>query len=342
MRFIFIFSIVLFLFTGRYNYLKANELELAFKKDTVFKGISTIKIKGYYTKILINRSDDKNIRMHAVLKADSPEGYVVETCHEDNVLEISVNTPGEVWSSHSGKLIFYVPDSIDLDIETTSGYCTINEVNCGLINVTTKSGKIKIIKSSAEFNVISSSGEIYLDELKGNLTVSSKFADISAYRIRGDVTANTSSGTVLLNNVTGKVKTETTIGKQDMDNIRGEIFAKSMSGSINISMAVGKIRILGYSGDVELYQVTGILDVSTTRGNQTGIKVKLTGDSRFASTVGKVRIKLDMPKDSITYQLKSEKAFVFALGKSKKKKLIVGNGNILVQGNSTTGSQLFY
>jgi hypothetical protein len=127
-----------------------------------------------------------------------------------------------------------------------------------------------------------------------------------------------------------------------MDNIKGNILAKSLSGSVKISVSEGAIKVQGSSGDVQLFQTAGVLDIKTTKGNQSGTRVSLSGNSKFSSTEGKIKMRFNMPKGSLKYQLLSEKAYIFALGKSKKKKLNIGDGSILVESSSTTGAQSYY
>jgi len=324
------------------NSLKADELVLAFEKDTIFNSISTIKVKSYYSKVLINKSSKKSVKLKAILKSTNPEGYSVVTKITNEVLEVWVNFPKESWSSHTGELVFCVPDSVNINIVSTSGYCTVNEVNARTINVVTKSGKININKCSGNLSLASTTGNINIDEIEGDANIKTKSADLSVYRVKGNVISYSSSGVLRLNDITGKVKTVSTSGKQEMDNIKGDILAKSMSGSIKISVAEGAIKILGSSGDVLLFQTTGVIDIKTTKGNQSGTRINLSGNSRFTSTEGKIKIRFDMPKGSLTYKLVSEKSYIFALGKSKKKKLNIGEGSVLVESSSTTGAQSYY
>jgi len=335
------FALVLF-FVTIVSSLKADELSVAFEKDTIFNNISTIRVKGYYSKVLVERSNEKSVRLRTILKSTKPEGYSVVTKVINKVLEVEVSYPQESWSSHTGELVFNVPDSIKIDIENTSGYCTINEVNAKTINVNTKSGKINVNKCKGNLIISSSSGNINVDELVGSANVKTKSADLSIYRVTGSVISYSSSGMLRLDNITGNVKTASTSGKQEMDNIKGDILAKSMSGSIKVSVSDGAIKILGSSGDVQLFQTTGVLDIKTTKGNQSGTRINLSGNSKFTSTEGKIKMRFDMPKGSLKYQLLSEKAYIFALGKSKKKKLNIGDGNVLVESSSTTGAQSYY
>ena len=343
MNFHFIRSFVLVLFfTTLVGSLKADELSVAFESDTIFNNISTIRVKGFYSKVFVAKSNENRVRLRATLKSTKPEGYSIVTKITDKVLEVLVSYPHESWSSHTGELVFYVPDSINIDIENTSGYCTINEVNAKAINVVTKSGKININKCTGDYILSSATGNINVDEVKGSANVKTKSADLSIYRVTGNVISYSSSGMLRLDNITGDVKTASTSGKQEMDNIKGDILAKSMSGAIKISVSDGAIRIQGSSGDVQLFQTTGVLDIKTTKGNQSGSRINLSGNSKFTSSEGKIKMRFDMPNGSITYQLVSEKAFIFALGKSKKKKLNIGEGSILVESSSTTGAQSYY
>ncbi len=335
------FVLVLFLTTLVWS-TKADELLVAFEKDITFNNISTIRVKGYYSKVFVEKSNDKSVRMRALLKSTKPEGYSVETKITNDVLEVIVNYPKESWSSHTGELVFAVPDSIELVVENSSGYCTINEVDAKIINIVTKSGKINVNKCSGNLVLSSTTGNIYIDEVVGSANVKTQSSNLSIYRVRGDVISSSSSGILRLNNITGDVKTSSTSGKQEMDKINGDILAKSMSGSIKISVSEGAIKIQNSSGDVQLFQTTGVLDVKTTKGNQSGTRINLSGNSKFTSTEGKIKIKFDMSKGLLKYQLVSEKAFIFALGKSKKKKLNIGDGDILVQSSSTTGAQSYY
>ncbi len=343
MRNTFIHSIILLLFfISANNLIKADELSLAFDKDMVFNDISTIRVKSYYSKVLIKRTNGESVRLRAILKSNKPDGYSVETKITNRVLEVWVNFPQESWSSHTGELVFFVPDSVNINVVSTSGYCTVNEVNAHVINVVTKSGKIKVNKCSGSLILLSSTGNINIDEIEGDANIKTKSAALSVYHVKGDVISYSSSGMLSLNDIIGKVKTSSTSGKQEMDNIKGDILAKSMSGLIKISVSEGAIKILGSAGDVQLFQTNGILDIKTTKGNQSGTRINLSGNSRFTSTEGKIKIRFNMPKETITYQLVSEKAYLYALGKSKKKKLNMGKGSILVEGNSTTGAQLYY
>jgi len=337
---LFAFVTVFILLSG--NSLKSQDIAIVLQKDTVIENVSTVKVSGYYSKIQINRSNNANVILQAVLKASDPEGYNVQTVISNNILDIKVVFPNEGWNSHAGELTLYIPDSVKVDVQTTSGYCTVYDISPGELNISTKSGKININKCKGNVLISTASGSVHLDEMEGKVNVKTKSGNIYILRALGDVTTRTTLGSTHLENITGNINSESTSGKQDMDNIKGDIVARAISGPVKISLADGTIRIFGGTGDVQLFQTTGILDIKTTRGNQSGTRISLTGNSRFTSTEGKIKMRFNMPKDLITYQLTSERAFVFALGKSKKKKLNIGKGKILVEANSTTGAQAFY
>ncbi len=337
---LFAFAAILIFLTG--NSIQSQDLAVVLEKDTLFENILTVKVLGHYSKILVSKSNNRSVELQAVLKASDPEGYDIQTITTNNVLEISVIFPKEGWSSHAGELSLKIPDSVKVDVQTTSGYCTVYDISPGKLNISTKSGKININKCKGDVLLATASGSIHLDEMDGNVNVKTKTGNIYILRTLGDVVTHTTLGNTHLENITGNINSESTSGKQTMDNVKGDIVAKAISGPVKISLAKGTISISGGTGDVQLFQTTGVLDVKTTRGNQSGTRISLTGDSRFTSTEGKIKMRFSMPKNLITYQLTSERAFVFALGKSKKKKLSIGKGKILVEASSTTGAQAFY
>ena len=321
--------------------LSGQDLSVVYRKDTVFNNITTLKVRGAYCKVLVTRGQDRSVRLHSLLEADSSERCSLTTEIINRVLVVRVDIPEGKWEKYAGKLVFHVPDSVKIDVENTSGDFVINEVNAKNINVVTKTGNITVNKCDGNVIISTISGEVFTDELTGNINVRSKSSDVNLYRIKGAVSVNTSYGNIHIDDVHGNLKTAGTSGVQKIENVKGDILAKSMSGNVKISKAEGKISVLGASGDVDLFQTTGILEIKTTKGDQTGTRINLTGDSRFISTEGKVRMRFIMPDDALTYQLVSDNAFVFALGKSKKKKLSVGKGSILVEAYSTTGALSF-
>ena len=333
-------SLLIILFTP-YS-LKAQDLSVVFEKDTAFENITTVKILGYYSKIKISKSADKKVKLHAVLKALNPDGYSINAITKNRVLELRVNFPQEGWSSHAGELTLRIPDSVNIDIQTTSGNCTIYDIAAEKINFSTKSGKITINECSGDMLLATSSGDVFLDEITGNVNIKTKTGDIQILRTKGDIITHTTLGSTSLRDITGNIKTESTSGRQDMEGIKGDIFSRSMSGIVKISTAEGDIKILGSTGDVQLFQTTGVLNIKTTRGNQSGTRINLTGNSNFTSTEGKIKMRFTTPKDKLSYQLMSEKGYVFALGKSKKKKLNIGKGDILITAETKTGAQSFY
>lgn len=321
---------------------EAQELPVAFKTDTVFENISTVKVLGYFSKVNVKKSRDNKLRLEAILRAQDQKGYGIKPTITNRVLELRVLYPQDGWTSHIGELTLYLPDSVNIDIQTTSGYCNVYNISPRKMNISTKSGKININECNSNVLLASVSGDIFVDELTGSLNIKTKTGDIRILRATGDVTTHTTLGATRMATVNGNIKTESTSGKQEISDVTGDILANSVSGLIKISDAKGMIRVLGSKGDVQLYQTTGVLDIKTSKGNQTGTKITLTGNSKFTSTEGKIKMRFNKPENGIKYQLISEKGYLFAMGKSKKKKLTIGKGEILVEASSTTGTQSFF
>jgi hypothetical protein len=322
--------------------LNAAELTTVFSTDTVFKNISLVKVKGYYAKVAIKQSSDEDVYLNGILKSDKAEGYSISTKITNTALEVWVTYPQSGWSSHTGELQFSVPETVKIQVENTSGYCTASELNLQELKFATKSGKITAKQITGLLDLQSASANIHVDQVKGNVHLKTKSGQTYINEVQGEVAVYSTSGLININKIKGSIKTESTSGKQEMEDCDGDILVKSNSGAIKISMAKGTIQVMGSSGDVQLFQTTGILQINTSKGNQTGSRIVLSGNSSFTSTEGKIKMRFDMPKEALSYQLVSENNFLFALGKSKKKKLNIGNGSIVVTGSSTTGSQSYY
>ena len=337
-------SIIIFalLLSIAFTQTKAQSLPIVFRKDTVFENISTIKVLGYDCKINIKKAYNNKLRAKFLLRAQSPKGYGLKSTITNKALELRVIYPQDEQTLHTGELTIYIPDTINVDIQTTSGYCTVYEIAPKKLNISTRSGKVSINNCKTDLLLATVSGDIFLDEIDGNVNVKTKTGEIRILRIKGNVVTHTTLGDTSIETVKGNVDTESTSGKQYLRQITGNILANSVSGLIKISDTKGMIRILGAEGDVQLFRTTGMLDIKTSKGNQTGTKICLTENSKFTSTEGKIKMRFCEPKEGITFQLVSQKGYLFAMGKSKKKKLTIGKGDILVEATSTTGTQTFF
>ncbi len=189
---LFAFIAIFTLLTG--SSLMSQELAVVLKKDTVFENVPTVKVTGYYSKILINKSDDNRIKLRAVLKASDPEGYDIRTTEFDDVLEIKVVFPGKGWGSHAGELTLSIPESVTIDVQSTSGYCTVYDISPAKLNISTKSGKININKCKGEVTLATTSGSIHLDEIEGDVDINTKTGDIYILRTLGNVVTHTTRG----------------------------------------------------------------------------------------------------------------------------------------------------
>jgi len=337
-------SIIIFalLLTIAFTQTNAQTLPIVFRKDIEFKNISSVKIMGYFCKVNIKKAHNKKLRAKVLLRAVKNEGYTLKSILTNNKLELKVIYPEKINTSHDGELTLYIPDSINIDIQTTSGDCTVYEIAPKKMSITTKSGKININKCKADQLLTTSTGNIFIDEAEGSVNVKSRTGEIQILRTKGNITTHTALGLTRIDTAIGNIKSESTSGRQNMTNIYGDITASTLSGLIKISDSNGEIQIHGAKGDVLLFRTTGILDIKTSEGNQTGNKITLTGNSKFTSTEGKIKMKFSEPKEGIAFQLVSQKGYLFAMGKSKKKKLTIGEGDILVEATSTTGTQTFF
>lgn len=320
----------------------SQDLKLACQANATFDNIKSITVKGLFAKVNITGHQQNNVILNGTLKAIKPEGYTIKHQITGDALEVFIEIPQTTASSHTGEVQLTIPDNIPVSIENTSGYATIENINTTSLNITSKSGKINITNSNATMALHTVTGAIKVDQAKGNVTTKSKSGEQYLQNITGNVKAVTNSGQLNIKAVTGITTAESTSGNQEYENIKGDITTKASSGGIKISIAESNILITAANGDVQLFQTNGTLNINTTKGNISGTRIKLAAASTLTSTEGKIKMKFDMPKDQLAFELQSTNSFLFAQGKSKKKKLKIGNGPILLTGISTTGSQSYY
>ena len=108
-----------------------------------------------------------------------------------------------------------------------------------------------------------------------------------------------------------------------------------------MSIAKGNIVCRSFDGDIKLFNTEGAYQVQSSTGNITGTRVKFSASSTFNSTEGNIKIQTDT-KSNLAYVLKSDNSYLRAIGKSKKKSLKIGKGDIVITGTSTSGSQAYY
>ncbi|MBR8535988.1 DUF4097 family beta strand repeat protein [Carboxylicivirga sediminis] len=305
-----------------------------------FDNITSVSVIGEFCKVDI-KEGAKLVVTAELQAAKEMEGYAVMCSEEAGVLKVEVQKPASGWTSHSGFVNLVVPAGIKLDVQTTSGYISLEGLSGADVLAQSKSGKIQANNIKANLTLKTSSASVKAENITGQLNISTKGGAHVARNVEGAVSLYSSSGEMIIENINGALKTESTDGAQTIKEVKGDVYLKTKSGAMKLSNAEGKIGSLSVSGTLNLFDVTGVFNLVATKGSIIGSRVKLTESSSFNTTEGKIKMKFINPQEQFTFACQSEHAYIVAYGKSKKKKLKMGEGPIVITAISTTGAMNF-
>ena len=319
----------------------AQDLQVVASANEHFENITSVYVSGEFCKINIISGDA--IYVKGELKATKQlEGYAIAFSEEAGELKVNVQKPKSGWTTHSGIVDITLPDGVNLNVVTSSGYITLNGISSSIISAQSKSGKIIADNLEGKVTLKAKSASVKVNTIKGQLSMSTKGGAQVARNIDGAASFYSGSGALLIENIKGALKTETTDGAQTIKEVDGEIYLKTMSGAMKLSNASGNVKSLSAAGTLNLFDVTGVFNLVSTKGAIIGTRVKLSESSSFQTTEGKIKLKMLNSKESLSFVCESEHAYIVAFGKSKKKKLKTGSGAIVVTSVSTTGAQSYY
>jgi DUF4097 and DUF4098 domain-containing protein YvlB len=208
------------------------------------------------------------------------------------------------------------------------------------LNLVTSSGNIAVDRVSTDtIRLKSSSGKISARDLKGRIDITSSSGSQDIQRCKGPLNVISTSGRIVLINVVGTVSVESSSGGQTYENISGDIKARSTSGRQSYEAMAGDITAEASSGSITVNEQAGALDLRATSGKLEGHTVKLSGDSSFETTSGRIRFEFENDIEDFSFDLQSRSGMLL-IGESRVKgTLKLGSGPIKITGKSSSGSQ---
>lgn len=312
------------------------------KVDTLFESVSNLKVNGSFAQVILVNSENSTLGLKGTLTANEKvAGFTLSHKLVAGTLEITINYPSNNWVSHSGEITITVPKGISVDIVNSSGYVDLSGISDLKLTALTTSGKIKLIDAKGDYALRSTSGDITIQKCVGALTVTSSSGKIIMNNTDGPLNITNLSGDITITSHQGSIVTESTSGKQILESINGDVTAKSASALIKISKTTGNLNLKSFSGTISLFDTKGIIYSDSGAGDQTGAQITLNGNSKFISTEGSIKMRITNITSEVSFKLLSEDGFIQARGQSKKKKLNLGKGPLLIESFTTTGGQVF-
>jgi hypothetical protein len=209
--------------------------------------------------------------------------------------------------------------------------------------------------------VKTSSGQINLRNVSGNIDSHSDFGNQLLENIQGDTKLNSSSGSLTIRNLKGKLDMKTAFGNQKLDSIVGNVTSQCSSGNVvikrlkgnaNINSSFGRQQLENVEGDIfstagsgniEVTDVKGKLELRADFGNIIGRDVMLSASSEFRSSSGNIRVNLLNAMKDLHFDLQASSGHINVTKENYNSKsdgkLSMGEGSIIIKGNSSFGNQ---
>lgn len=307
-----------------------------------YAGIKVINVDAVFCKVEVTKSPDAQVYFQGKLLSDKDDaGYQLLHEKTDSVYTITVKHPAQGWTSHSGQILLYIPEGVEVNVKCTTGSFKVSGLSQAKVNVVTQAGSLEATNNIGTISLETVTGITKVSNHQGKLFTKSKAGGHFINDVTGDLSVNTTEGEINVNKVKGNVTTESTTGYHVIGLVEGTVNAKAVNGYIKISEIVGNIKVITFAGNIKLFNTKGLVTLNSTAGEQVGTRIQLTGNSVFKSTEGKIRMQLDNKTDEVTFMCKSTNSFIQVRGTSKKKSLKLGKGKIIVTSESTTGGQVY-
>lgn len=314
---------------------------------TVFetqKDIATeqVKIDSRFCRVNIigGQQTVLNGKLEAMVDHDD---YNIEVTEAGGVTTVVVVTPKEALSTFSGELTITVGEGKDVEVISTTGYVTVKGVTNSKVKVRTGQGKVVVSDTNCEVDIETKNGTLTATNMKGNVKLGSTRGAITLENIEGTLGVDAMDGALVANNLKGNITIATTAGTQTYTNVEGNMSLKASTGAIKVSKFKGELSVKTLAATLNLFEVEAVMHVELGgKGQIVGTKgIKLTGSSDFTTNEGKIQ--LTFMNKELAFELTTEesKSAIICRGKNKKKKLFVGEGDIVVKGHTRTGGQVY-
>ncbi|MBT3273041.1 MAG: DUF4097 family beta strand repeat protein [Spirochaetales bacterium] len=277
------------------------------EEELAFNGIEKLIVDGSFFEVEVaGHSKDSVDTEVSIPERIRRSGVTVSRVKTGSVLEVKVEgrkRKSGFLSFEQPSITISVPFDTELEITTSSGSLSVDEVSGDSINLSATSGRISISECETDLNAASTSGRLMVVSSMGPKMLSSTSGNIETKDSDGDIEA------------------ESTSGKQTYDNIIGSINARSTSGKMSIADS------------------RGIIELRSSSGNLKGEGVAVTGNSSFHTSSGSIDINFTNDLDEFTMDLESSSGKINAGRTSAKGSVVTGSGAIMIRGESSSGRQ---
>jgi len=298
-----------FIYFGLWQFFLGG-ISIAKEENLKFTGVEKLVVEGSFFSVEVTGHTGKSVEAQ-IITPDRILKDGVKVLHEHTNSELKFWVEKEILSSinlsfgESCKMHFKVPHELEVNLINSSGKIKVERITSRDMHLQSSSGAIEIRRISANLHLYSSSGKIQIEDCNGNKDL------------------RTSSGRIMVLKSDGNVKAETSSGRQTYESIRGDIFANSSSGAL------------------EIFDHEGGLHLESSSGKQIGRNIRITKDSSFRTTSGKINIDFINDIVDFTFDLHSSSGRIKAGLTTAKGRVVTGKGKIIIKGKSSSGEQIY-
>ncbi|MBW2062482.1 MAG: DUF4097 family beta strand repeat protein [Deltaproteobacteria bacterium] len=283
---------------------------MAGQENLTFTGVDKLVIDGSFFAVEVAGYPGTAVEAQIIIPSQFLRDNV-KVLHEQTSSKLKFWVEKKLFSSinlpfrEKPKMIFKVPHEFKVSVNNSSGKIMIQGITSQEIQLETSSGAIELKEISSDLHLTSSSGQIAMEGCNGKKNLKTSSGRITVLKSDGDIKAKTSSG------------------KQTYEGVKGDIFAHSSSGALYIT-------------DHE-----GGLNLESSSGKQEGSNIRITKNSSFRTTSGKINFDFINNMNDFTFDLQSSSGKIKIDSTSAKGRVVTGNGKILIEGKSSSGGQTY-
>ncbi len=275
-----------------------------------FSGINKLVVEGSFFSVDVAGHSEDTIEAQIIIP-DSIIKDGIEVLHKQVNSELTFWVEKKFLSGikipfgESPEMAFKVPHECQIEIRNSSGDVIVEGFRAKETKIQTSSGDMEVKGCSTDLELSSSSGEIMIRDCHGNKNLRASSGDIAVLNSDGDLKVKTSSG------------------EQEYEGIKGDIFASSSSG------------------DFSLINHEGGLNLESSSGRQSGRSIRITKDSSFQTSSGKIDFDFVNEIEDFNFDLTSSSGKIEVGSTKAKGRVVIGNGTILIKGKSSSGGQVY-
>jgi DUF4097 and DUF4098 domain-containing protein YvlB len=156
------------------------------------------------------------------------------------------------------------------------------------------------------------------------------------------VTVDSASGDIRITGLSAdELKARSASGRLIIRDIEAAVTAGSVSGSLEARRIRGDADLSTVSGPIEMNDVEGKIRAASISGSISGHRVLLTASSYFKTVSGEIRMDLVNALDGLRYDLSTVSGRLTVGSVRATRGLQMGNGDVMLTGETVSGSQTY-